>query len=245
MPEAVAGPGDDQRAGAERGVEQRERVRLGQPGQRGHADRVEVVAGHREPAQHRGGGVVEVEETLGDRVPDRRRDSRVAAAADAAGQLQGEERVALRHPDDPGDHAGCGVDRAPASTSAATSSWSSGPRSIREQRPARSRPATPRVRAAARRSGRKARAPRNGSPPPARARCTQASTVASSARCASSTTSSTPVTSRQAAISRRTAPITMCRVSPPSCGGAVGQRVSAASVERAGAAARRAGRGRG
>ena len=63
VPEAVAGPGDDQRAGVERGVEQRERVRLGQPGQRGHAGRVEVVAGHREPAQHRGGGVVEVEET--------------------------------------------------------------------------------------------------------------------------------------------------------------------------------------
>ena len=111
VPEAVAGPGNDQRAGAERGVEQRERVRLGQPGQRGHADRVEIVARHREPAQHRGGGVVEVEETLGDRVPDRRRDSRVGAASDAAGQLQGEERVALRHPDDPGEHAGGGLDR--------------------------------------------------------------------------------------------------------------------------------------
>ena len=56
---------------------------------------------------------------------------------------------------------------APASTSATTSSWSSGPRSIPSTgRPGRA-PSTPRVRAGGAASGRKARTPRNGSPPPA------------------------------------------------------------------------------
>ena len=83
MPEPVAGAGDDQGAGRERGVEQRERLGFGQPGQGHDVGGVEVVTGDRQAAQQRGRGVVEVEEPRGHRVPDRRGTAGDPPAADA------------------------------------------------------------------------------------------------------------------------------------------------------------------
>ena len=103
VPEPVAGVGDDQGAGREGGVEQREGLRFCQPGQGPDMGRVQVVAGDREAAQQRGGGHVEIEEPRRHRVPDRRRHCR-STGDGGARQLQGEEGVALRQLDDPGQH---------------------------------------------------------------------------------------------------------------------------------------------
>jgi Integrase core domain len=106
VPETVAGTRDGQRSGLEAGIQHRERVGLGQPGQRQHAGRIDVVAGHCEPAQHPDAGLIEVEEPRGDRLPDRSGDRQGFAGDDATGQLDSEEGIALCRPDDLGEYPG-------------------------------------------------------------------------------------------------------------------------------------------
>jgi hypothetical protein len=130
VPEPVAGARGDQRARVERDVQQRERPGLGQPGERGHVERVEVVADHGQPAQQRRRRLVEVEHAVGDRGPRRRRPR-------GPGQLQREERVALGHRHDPRPAV-----RVDGPDQRRDLGRASGPSSIVVQRPARSSPAT-------------------------------------------------------------------------------------------------------
>jgi hypothetical protein len=90
--EAVPGSVDDEHLGAQRGVEQRTRLRLGQPRDRDGLRRSEVVPGDGEPL-HEGQRVgVQLDAPLRDGLP--------RAPCRAPGELVEEERVAARPVDD-------------------------------------------------------------------------------------------------------------------------------------------------
>ena len=197
VPEAVAGVGDDQRAGR-RGRRRAARTRRARPARSARARR--PGRGRRRPP--RGGAASRA--VASSRSRNRavtasqtdRGTARPRPGADAAGQLQGEERVALRQLDDPGESPARVGGRAGPASSATISSRSSGPRSIATARPARSSAGDALGQEARARLGAVGeRRPGAARRPCARASWAQASTVASSARCASSTTSRTPVAS--------------------------------------------------
>lgn len=74
VPEAVTSARDDQCPSPEGEIEQGKRLPLGQPGESHDADGVKVVAGHGQALEQLDRAVVEVDETLGDGIPDRRTD---------------------------------------------------------------------------------------------------------------------------------------------------------------------------